>query len=67
MHIYHIHTYTDTHTHTYIHITKSLCCTPESNTTFKINYTSIRKKKKNRNLFLPVLEAGSPRLRHWQI
>ena len=30
----------------YICITESLCCTPETNTTLQINYTSIKKKKK---------------------
>ena len=30
----------------YIYITESLGCTPDSNTTLLINYTSIKKKKK---------------------
>ena len=29
----------------YIYKTESLCCTPESNITLKIIYTSIKKKK----------------------
>ena len=27
----------------YIYVTESLCCTPETNTTLYINYTSIKK------------------------
>ena len=30
----------------YMCIAESLCCTLETNTTFQINYTSIKKKKK---------------------
>ena len=30
---------------TYICVTESLCCTPETNTTLYINYTSIKKLK----------------------
>ena len=29
----------------YMYITESLCCTPETNRTLYINYTSIKKKK----------------------
>jgi len=31
----------------YIYITESLCCTPESNITLKIIYTSIKKKRQS--------------------
>ena len=31
-----------THKHTHTHIIKSLCCTPETNTTLKISYTSVK-------------------------
>ena len=34
----------------YIHITESLCCTPETNTTLYINYTSIKKKEEQVDL-----------------
>ena len=33
-----------THTHTHTHIMKSLCYMSETNTTLKINYTSIKKR-----------------------
>ena len=33
--------------YTYICIKESLCCIPETNTTSKINYTSIKKKNKD--------------------
>ena len=38
--------HTHTHTHIYVCITESLCWTPETNTTFKINYTSTTTPKK---------------------
>ena len=44
-HIYiyiYIYIYVYTHTYIYICITKALCCTAEINTTFEINYTSIK-------------------------
>ena len=41
----HTHTYIYTHTHAYTLITELLCCTPETNTTFYINYTSIKNIK----------------------
>ena len=38
----HTHTHTHTHMHTYTHLTDSLCCTTERNTTLKVNYTAIK-------------------------
>ena len=39
-----------------MHMTESLCYTPESNATLKINYTSILKKD-FRNLYFPTLKS----------
>ena len=33
----------------YIHITDSFCCTAETNTTLKTNYTLIQNKKQKKN------------------
>ena len=35
---------------TYICVTKSLCYTPETDTTLQINYTSIKNKFKNKEI-----------------
>ena len=40
-----------------MHITESFCYTPESNTTLKINYTSVLKKEPG-NLCFPTLKSA---------
>ena len=49
--------------HIYMYMTESLCCTPETNTTWQINYTSIfkiKKKKKKRNRHMRLMSASFP-------
>ena len=42
----------------YICITESLCCTPETNTTLQINYTSIKEKKnKYKYILVAILKT----------
>ena len=45
----------DKRIHIYIYITESLCCTPETNTTQEINYTSIKNKFKKFYIILIFL------------
>ena len=40
------------HIHGYVYITESLCCTPETNTTLWINYTSIKTERKKKEKLL---------------